>query len=103
LYVAEKTSHRIRKIAGSATSTFAGRLHFAGDGSPAVAAILNAPVDVALDPQGIAAVIDSGNFRVRRVAANGVINTIAGNGIPMLPTSGAQAAASSLGSAGWKH
>jgi uncharacterized protein (TIGR03437 family) len=96
LYVTEKTSHRVRKIAGSATSTFAGRLHFAGDGGPAAAAILNGPVDVALDPQGIAAVIDSGNFRVRRVAANGVIDTIAGNGIPVLPTNGAQAAASSL-------
>src|ERR1035437_4814169 len=96
LYVTEKTSHRVRKIAGSATSTFAGRLHFAGAGGPLASAIFNGPVDVALDPHGIAAVIDSGNFRVRRVAANGVINTIAGNGIPVLPANGAQAAASSL-------
>ena len=96
IFVAEKTSHRVRKIAGSTTSTVAGRLHFAGDGGAAISAVLNLPVDVALDPQGIAAVIDSGNFRVRRVAANGTINTIAGNGIPVLPANGAQATASSL-------
>jgi uncharacterized protein (TIGR03437 family) len=96
LYVAEKGSHRVRKIAGSATSTFAGRLHFAGDGGPATSAVLNLPLDVALDPQGIPAVIDSENFRVRRVAANGVITTILGNGIPSLPVNGAQAASSSV-------
>jgi sugar lactone lactonase YvrE len=96
LYVAEKTSHRVRKIAGSTTSTIAGRLHFAGDGGPATSAILNQPIDVALDPQGIAAIVDSENFRVRRVAANGVINTIAGTGLPALPVNGAQAAGSSV-------
>ena len=96
LYIAEKTSHRVRKIAGSTTSTFAGRLHFAGDGGPATSAILDLPVDVALDPQGIPAIIDSENFRVRRVAANGVINTILGNGLPALPVNGAQAAGSSV-------
>jgi hypothetical protein len=96
IYIAEKTSHRVRKIAGSTTRTVAGRLHFAGDGGAAISAVLNLPVDVALDPQGIAAVIDSENFRVRRVAANGTINTIAGNGIPALPANGAQAAGSSV-------
>ena len=96
IYIAEKTSHRVRKIAGSTTSTVAGRLHFAGDGGAAISAVLNLPVDVALDPQGIAAVIDSENFRVRRVAANGTINTIVGNGIPALPANGAQAAGSSV-------
>ena len=96
IFVAEKTSHRVRKISGSTTSTVAGRLHFAGDGGPAISAVLNLPVDVALDPQGLAAVIDSENFRVRRVAANGAIDTIVGNGIPALPANAAQANGSSL-------
>ncbi|MEP6963253.1 MAG: hypothetical protein ABI995_14325, partial [Acidobacteriota bacterium] len=96
LYVAEKTTHRVRKIANGNTTTFAGRLHFAGDGGPAASALLNVPLDTTLGSQGSVLILDSQNFRIRRVGSNATISTLAGNGVPTLPAEGAQAASASL-------
>src|ERR1035441_7958614 len=51
-----------------------------GDGGQATAATLNSPIGVAVDSAGNLFLIDSGNVRVRKVAANGIITTVAGNG-----------------------
>jgi hypothetical protein len=64
-------------------STLAGTSSgFAGDGGPAIAARLDAPTDVALTPDGGFLVGDPGNYRVRKVRADGTIVTVAGNGSP---------------------
>ncbi|MEO5925185.1 MAG: IPT/TIG domain-containing protein [Bryobacteraceae bacterium] len=53
---------------------------FSGDGGPATAALLSFPAAVALDAQGNVLVGDFSNFRLRRIAADGRISTVAGTG-----------------------
>ncbi len=53
---------------------------FNGDNQAAPNAQLWSPDGIAFDPQGNLYVADSGNHRVRRIAPNGTITTIAGNG-----------------------
>ena len=67
----------IRTVAGS------GLGGWSGDGGPAVAATLNLPHGVAIDPAGTIYIADSGNHVVRRVdALTGIVTTIAGAGVP---------------------
>lgn len=49
-----------------------------GDGGPATAARLNQPSDTATLPDGSILIADTGNDRVRRVAPDGTITTVAG-------------------------
>ncbi len=54
---------------------------YAGDGSQATTAQFNTPSGVAVDGAGNLYIADSGNNRIRKVAAlNGIITTVAGNG-----------------------
>jgi sugar lactone lactonase YvrE len=54
---------------------------FAGDGGPAIQALLGGPGDIATDLAGDIYFSDQANHRVRRIfAATGIITTIAGNG-----------------------
>jgi hypothetical protein len=54
---------------------------FSGDGGPADAALMNQPKGIALAANGDAYVLDTRNFRVRRIARDtGVITTVAGVG-----------------------
>jgi hypothetical protein len=53
---------------------------YSGDGGAATNARLNGPTAVSLDANGKLFVGDSGNNRVRKVGADGLIATIAGNG-----------------------
>ncbi len=84
LYIADKDNHRIRKVdtAGIIT-TVAGteEAGFSGDGGPATDAKLNFPRDVAVDVTGKLYIADTENFLVRKVSADGIISTVAGNGI----------------------
>jgi sugar lactone lactonase YvrE len=58
-----------------------GEKGFAGDGGPAIAALLNGPFDLAFDAAGHLYFADTFNHRIRRVdARTGVITTIAGDG-----------------------
>ena len=50
------------------------------DGGPATAAQLNDPVAVAVSLQGEIYIVESAGNRVRKVAADGTITTLAGNG-----------------------
>jgi sugar lactone lactonase YvrE len=52
---------------------------FGGDGGPATAAQLWMPSGLAVDFNGALYIADSDNQRIRKVAANGVIRTIAGS------------------------
>lgn len=82
LYIADTLNHRVRKVTNGTISTLAGSgtAGFGGDGAGAGAAQLNLPFGVAVDGAGIVYIAEFGNNRVRKVAANGTITTLAGNG-----------------------
>lgn len=53
---------------------------FGGDGGPASDATLNKPRDSAFGPDGSLYFVDTFNDRVRKIAPDGTITTVAGNG-----------------------
>jgi hypothetical protein len=67
-------AQRIDTVAGSGTGGYG------GDGGAATAALLTSPSDVAPLPGGGYLVADTSNHRIRRVAADGTITTVAGAG-----------------------
>jgi uncharacterized protein (TIGR03437 family) len=77
------SGHAVFKITSSGTLTLAAgnsRPGFSGDGGPATAAQLNSPQGLAVDSQGNLYIADQVNNRVRKVTAQGVIGTLAGDG-----------------------
>lgn len=83
LIFADSLNHRIRRIGVNGVITTiagTGTRGFSGDGRLATQAQLNTPRGVFLDPAGVLYIADSGNHRIRRIAANGLITTVAGNG-----------------------
>ncbi len=72
VYVTDSGNHRIRKIDTQGiinTVAGTGSAGFSGDGSIPTQAMLNNPIDVWLDAQSQLYIADSGNHRIRRVAA----------------------------------
>jgi hypothetical protein len=57
-----------------------GAAGFSGDGGPASKAELNQPFGVIRGPDGAIYFCDTGNHRVRKIAVDGTITTVAGNG-----------------------
>jgi uncharacterized protein (TIGR03437 family) len=83
LYVADFNNSRVRKVTSDGNiSTVAGNggTSFNGDGGQAVSSPLNRPQSVAVDSAGNLYIADTQNNRVRMVAPNGVITTVAGTG-----------------------
>jgi trimeric autotransporter adhesin len=83
LFIADSSNSRIRKVTpGGMISTVAGdgNQGFGGDGGQASSAKLHSPVGVAVDKTGNLFIADFVNQRVRKVATDGVISTVAGNG-----------------------
>jgi uncharacterized protein (TIGR03437 family) len=80
LYIADLGNERIRKVSNGIITTFAGNgtQGFSGDNGPAASAQLYDPRAVAVDSTGKLYIVD--NSRIRMVS-NGVITTVAGNGI----------------------
>src|SRR5262249_49317907 len=58
-----------------------GTAGFRGDGGPAALAELNYPAAVAADSGGNLFIADTRNQRIRRVTPDGIISTVAGNGL----------------------
>ena len=54
---------------------------YSGDGGPATAAQLSNPHNVVEQSDGGILIADTTNARIRRVAPNGVITTVAGTGV----------------------
>lgn len=83
LYIADTFNQRIRKVATDGTiSTVAGSgaNGFGGDGGQAVNAAFSYPENIAFDAAGNLFVADSINSRIRMIATDGTIGTVAGNG-----------------------
>ncbi len=79
-------------------ATFAGTgaKGFSGDGGPAAQAQLNNPFGIARGPDGALYICDTDNQRVRKVAPDGTISTIAGNGTRGYAGDGGPALAAAL-------
>jgi uncharacterized protein (TIGR03437 family) len=83
LFIADKENNVVRRVTRAGVmSTVAGinRRGFDGDGGPATRAALTRPQGVAVDSQGNLFITDSDNNRLRRVARDGAITTLAGSG-----------------------
>ena len=84
IYIADTANDCIRRVDAAGTiETIAGNgtPGYGGDGGPARNALLNGPFRVRLDPRnGDLYISDTGNHRVRRIDASGVITTVAGTG-----------------------
>ncbi|MEZ4616122.1 MAG: hypothetical protein R2867_11560 [Caldilineaceae bacterium] len=86
LYIADVWSQRIRAIEPQRgiirTVAGNGARAYGGDGGLATAAYLGNPHDVAVDMQGRLLIADTRNGRIRRVEADGTIQTVAGTTLP---------------------
>ena len=83
IYIAERTSHRIRKVDSSGVITTVagnGTEGYGGDSGQAVAAQLKEPRGLAADADGNLYIADWGNHRIRKVDSSGVITTFSGPG-----------------------
>lgn len=99
LYVADFELHRIFRIDRRGllkTVAGTGRAGDAGDNGPAARAELRQPIQVAVDSAGSLFIADSANYRVRKVAPDGTITTVAGNGTPRYTGEGGPATATGL-------
>src|SRR5438132_13312214 len=70
-------------MAGGKITTMAGNgstSGYGGDGGPAGSALLSGPMGMTVDAAGNLFIVDTYNSRVRKVTADGVISTVAGNG-----------------------
>lgn len=83
IYVSDAGSaHRIRRIEPSGVvTTVAGAGRGFADG-PAAAARFATPSAIAMAPDGSLVVADTGNHAIRRIAVDGTVTTVAGNGTP---------------------
>jgi sugar lactone lactonase YvrE len=64
---------------------------YSGDGGAATNAQLNAPTSIAMDGAGSLYIADTGNNVVRKVTPDGIITTLAGNGVRGYGTGGGTA------------
>jgi sugar lactone lactonase YvrE len=101
LYIADTGNHRLRMVAAltQIITTLAGGTEddFVGDGGPATAGWLNAPLAIAPDASGNLYIADTENNRVRRVdAQTRKISTFAGTGEETFSGDGGLAAAAAF-------
>ena len=83
VYIADTLNQRVRKVSGKIITTLVGtgNAGFTGEGGPAASARLNSPGGLAVDSTGNVYVADTLNDRVRRIALDGTITTVAGAGL----------------------
>ncbi|HEU5292386.1 MAG TPA: hypothetical protein VFU05_17185, partial [Cyclobacteriaceae bacterium] len=100
ILVVDHTNARVRTINKNTgvITTLAGNgvAGFSGDGGPATAAQLNSPTGVHVVQNGHILIVDHANMRIRKVDKNGIITTVAGNGIAGFSGDGGPATMASL-------
>lgn len=80
----DNLNRRVRKLSPvGVISAFAGtgEVGSGGDGVPAKDATLNSPTGIAIDAAGNVFISDQQTHRVRKVATDGIITTVAGTGV----------------------
>ena len=85
VYIADTGNNVIRKVTLDGliqTAAGNGTAGYSGDGGQATNAKLNQPSGIAVDSSGILYIADTSNQRIRKVASDGTISTIAGDGTP---------------------
>jgi sugar lactone lactonase YvrE len=84
LIIADSANHRIREVdsAGIIRTIVdgTGGQGFRGDNGPAINALISDPKGIIFDAAGNLLIADTGNNRIRKVDANGIITTIVGTG-----------------------
>jgi sugar lactone lactonase YvrE len=82
LFIADWWNSRIREVGinGIINTLAGGGTNGLGDGGLATNAELSVPSGVALDASSNLFIADQGNMRIRKVGADGIITTVAGNG-----------------------
>ena len=100
VYVPDAAAHSVRKVDAETglIKRFAGTgvQGSTGDGGPATAARLDGPVAVAFEPGGALLVADRAAARVRRIATDGTISTLAGDGTRTLSATPVPAATAAV-------
>lgn len=101
VYIADSGDHSIRKVAAATgiitTVAGTGNPGSSGDGGAATSARLNSPEDVFVTSTGDLYIADTGNHKVRKVAAaTGIITTVAGTGTAGSTGNGGAATAARL-------
>lgn len=83
MYIADTGNRRIVKFVPGFISVIAGNgnLGDSGDGGPAVDAALGDPMGLAVDAAGNLFIADTFNSKIRKVTPDGIISTVAGDGI----------------------
>ncbi len=82
IYFIDQNTLVMKISAQGGISRFAGNgiRGFSGDGGPAIDASVNQPSGIYADNSGNVFLADTANYRIRKIDANGMITTIAGNG-----------------------
>ena len=83
LYFTDFFNNRIRRVGTDGiimTVAGTGVGGYSGDGGQAIRANIRYPGPITIGPDGSLYFFDSGNYRIRRITANGIITTIAGTG-----------------------
>jgi sugar lactone lactonase YvrE len=99
VFITDSHDHRIRRVdVNGVITTIAGTgvYGFSGDGSAAINAQLAGANAIAADAAGNIFIADFGNKRVRKIATNGIITTVAGNGTYGVEGDGGPATAASF-------
>jgi hypothetical protein len=84
LYIADQFNHRVRRVTPEGIiETYAGngQKGYSGDGGAARTASLDTPYSLTFDNNGNLFISEIGTHRVRKVDAQGIINTVAGSGV----------------------
>ena len=84
VYISEFNGERVRRVSPDGVITTiagTGQAGFGGDGGPATNALLNGPTGITVGPDGSLYIAEFYNGRIRKVATNGTISTIAGGGV----------------------
>ena len=102
MYIADTQNHRIRRVGtdgiistvvGTGDDVFGG---YSGDGGLAINATLSSPSGVTVGEDGSLYIADTYNNRIRRVGTDGIITTVAGNGVAGYSGDGGPATQASL-------
>jgi trimeric autotransporter adhesin len=99
VFIADSGNFCVRKVTSAGLiTTVAGNQNagFSGDNGPALQASMSSPSSVAVGADGSIYIADFGNARIRKVTPDGIISTIAGNGIQGTAGDGGPATKASL-------